>query len=110
MLQFLSAFLQATETARLPDDEVRRLLALRKSSGTLLYGHYELLLPESEEIYAYLRRLNGEEILVACNFTARSAPFMRPEGWDGAGLLLSNYETPPSGGVLRPFEAAALGR
>ena len=88
----------------------RRLLALRKSSGTLLYGHYELLLPESEEIYAYLRRLNGEEILVVCNFTARSAPFMLPEGWDGAGLLLSNYETPPSGGVLRPFEAGALGR
>ena len=88
----------------------RRLLALRKSSGALLYGHYELLLPESEEIYAYLRRLNGEEILVVCNFTARSAPFMLPEGWDGAGLLLSNYETPPSGGVLRPFEAAALGR
>ena len=33
----------------------RRLLALRKSDKTFVYGHYALLLPDDEEIYAYTR-------------------------------------------------------
>ena len=89
----------------------RRLLAARKESATLLYGHYQLLMPDNEEIYAYLRSLDGEEILVMCNFTGREARCSLPGGWERAQLLISNYDgRPQSEGVLRPFEAFALRR
>lgn len=89
----------------------RKLLAVRKGNDTLVYGHYRLLAPDSEEVYAYLRALNGEEILVVCNFTGHEVGFPLPGGWTGAEVLLSNYDGCPSArGVLRPFEAFALRR
>ncbi len=86
----------------------RKLLSVRKKSDTLLHGHYQLLLPDSEEVYTYTRTLGGEQILVVCNFTGKEAAYSLPGGWAGAELLLSNYGNPCSGTALRPFEAFAL--
>ena len=88
----------------------RRLLAVRKGSDTLLYGHYRLLLPDSEEIYAYTRTLNGKEILVVCNFTGKEVRWSLPDGWTHGEILISNYDGAGAGNVLRPFEAFALRR
>ena len=49
-----------------------------------------------------------EELLVVCNFTGESVPYLRPEPFANAELLLSNYE--PAAGVLRPYEAQMLYR
>ena len=83
----------------------RRLLALRKSDKTFVYGHYALLLPDDEEIYAYTRTLNDEQILVVCNFTDHDVPCPLLNDWQNTELLISNYNTPRNPGSLRPFEA-----
>lgn len=83
----------------------RRLLALRKSDKTFVYGHYALLLPDDEEIYAYTRTLNDEQILVVCNFTDHDVPCPLLNDWQNAELLICNYNTPGNPGSLRPFEA-----
>lgn len=83
----------------------RRLLALRKSDKTFVYGHYALLLPDDEEIYAYTRTLNEEQILVVCNFTDHDVPCPLLNDWQNTELLISNYNTPGNPGSLRPFEA-----
>ena len=83
----------------------RRLLALRKSDKTFVYGHYALLLPDDEEIYAYTRTLNDEQILVVCNFTDHDVPCPLLNDWQNTELLISNYNTPSNPGNLRPFEA-----
>lgn len=83
----------------------RRLLALRKSDKTFVYGHYALLLPDDEEIYAYTRTLNDEQILVVCNFTDHDVPCPLLNDWQNTEQLISNYNTPGNPGSLRPFEA-----
>ena len=35
----------------------------------MVYGTYDLLLPESETIYAYTRTLGKEKLLVVCSFS-----------------------------------------
>lgn len=80
------------------------LLALRKSDKTFVYGHYAPLLPDDEEIYAYTRTLNDEQILVVCNFTDHDVPCPLLNDWQNTELLISNY-TPRTPGSLRPFEA-----
>ena len=64
---------------------------------------FTLLLPESEEIFAYTRDTDREHLLVVCNFTPVCVPFARPEAFRQAELLISNYSEPTC--VLRPYEA-----
>lgn len=89
----------------------RRLIALRRQHPVIVYGDYQLLLPDDEQIYAYLRRLGPDTMLVVLNVSAESTEFLWPTSdiQPDATLLLSNYpvETPASQGVitLRPYEA-----
>lgn len=46
----------------------QKLIQLRKQHKIIVYGKYELLMKESEEIFAYTRSWNGEKLLVMCNF------------------------------------------
>lgn len=43
----------------------KKLLALRKENPVIIYGIYDLLLPESEELYVYTRTVGDEKLLVA---------------------------------------------
>ena len=47
----------------------KKLITLRKQHPIIVYGSYELLLKESEQIFAYTRTLEQEKLLVVCNFT-----------------------------------------
>ena len=62
-------------------------------------------MPDDEEIYAYTRTLNDEQILVVCNFTDHDVPCPLLNDWQNTELLISNYNTPGNPGSLRPFEA-----
>lgn len=57
----------------------QKLIRLRKEHEIIVYGDYELLLPESEELYVYIRRYQGERLLVICNFTEKEIPYQVPE-------------------------------
>lgn len=57
----------------------RKLIALRKEKEIIVYGTYDLLLPESEEIYMYTRTLGEEKLLVVCNFSEKEVAVEIPE-------------------------------
>ncbi len=88
----------------------RRLLALRKQYEIIVYGEYELLLPEDESIFAYTRTLGSEKLLVVCNFTEDSQAFTVPEEFAGAKYLIGNYDEAYRNDTitLRPYEAFVL--
>ena len=89
----------------------QRLIQLRKQHPIIVYGDYELLLPDDPSIYAYTRSWQGRRLLVLLNFSAGMAAGTLPDGiaLDGAELLIGNYPVAgPAAGQsfeLRPYEA-----
>lgn len=77
----------------------QRLLRLRKQHEVLLYGAYDLMLPDSEAVWAYRRTLKDQEAQVYCNFTTQGVPCETPR----EGLLLCNYNAVQAK-ILRPCE------
>lgn len=77
----------------------------------LIYGEYELLLPDHEHIYAYTRSLENEQMLIILNFSSEEPVMQWPEGWSEgeAKLLISNvgkrYSTEEGAILLQPYEA-----
>lgn len=71
----------------------RKLIKLRKENEVIVYGKYELLLEKDKNIYAYTRELNGDKILVICNFSGENQQFILPKGIEvkDVQLLISNY-------------------
>ena len=82
----------------------QKLIALRKAHRVFAEGDFTLLCPEDEQVFAYLRRGAGQEMLVAVNLSGRSAPFALPEAFEGRAPLLATQGAPLAG-VLRPWEA-----
>ena len=82
----------------------QKLIALRKTHRVFVEGDFTLLCPEDEQVFAYLRRGAGQEMLVAVNLSGRSAPFALPEAFEGRAPLLATQGAPLAG-ALRPWEA-----
>lgn len=53
----------------------RKMTALRSNNLTLIYGSYQLLLPNHEQLYVFERQLDDETLLVALNFSSETASF-----------------------------------
>lgn len=91
-------------------DAYRALVALRRGHDALVYGDYELLLPDDEQFYCYTRTLGSDHIMVVLNWSAQPATFEPPAvEYTGPTLLYGNYEDPPSDpteSVFRPYESA----
>lgn len=85
----------------------RALIALRNSTPALLYGDWRELLPESCQVVAYTRGLDGEEYAVLCNLSRESAPLPCRLG-DFGEPVLSNMPADPAADTLRPYEAQVL--
>ena len=82
----------------------QKLIALRKAHPVFVEGDFTLLCPEDEQVFAYLRRGAGQELLAAVNLSGRSAPFTLPDAFAGCEPLLATQGAPQAG-VLRPWEA-----
>ncbi len=65
------------------------MIDLRHNSDLIVYGDYELLDPEDEEVFAYKRRYNGETLLVISNFTDKEVS--RDYNQSKGKLLIGNY-------------------
>lgn len=85
----------------------RALIALRNSTPALLRGDWLELLPESGQVVAYTRGLDGEEYAVLCNLSRESAPLPCRLG-DFGEPVLSNMPADPAAETLRPYEAQVL--
>ncbi|WP_133013623.1 glycoside hydrolase family 13 protein [Clostridium cuniculi] len=86
----------------------RKLIDIRKNNDTIIYGDYTLLCPEDKNIFAYTRELNGDKILVVCNFYDKEVIFSFDGDFNHADILLSNYKdssTLIEKLNLRPYEA-----
>ena len=86
----------------------RKLINIRKNNDTIIYGDYTLLCPEDENIFAYTRELNGDKILVVCNFCDKEVTFNFNGDFNHADILLSNYNDSSTLNErlkLRPYEA-----
>lgn len=68
----------------------QKLIALRKQYEIIVYGDYELLLPDSRELYVYLRTLGDQKLLVLCSFVEHETCCRLPEALQGKkGKLLT---------------------
>lgn len=87
----------------------QKLISLRHSSELIVYGHFELLLPEDPELFVYRRYLPDRELLVAANFSEREREYLPEERFLAGELLIHNMEgRSPQGGRLAPYEAYVL--
>lgn len=85
----------------------RALIALRNSTPALLRGDWRELLPESAQVVAYARELEGEKYTVLCNLSGESAELPCALSEFGE-LVLSNIKPQLSAVELRPYEAIVL--
>ena len=86
----------------------QKLIRLRKENEIIVYGNYELLLPEDENIFAYTRTLDNQKLLVVCNFSKSEQRFDF-SGYENAKVLISNYNGDTGkDGILKPYEATVL--
>lgn len=87
----------------------QKLIALRKKTPIIVYGKYELLMEDSEELYVYTRTLENEKLLVVCSFADKEVEFQIPEEFENADCLISNLDHTYTGKVvLKPYEAFVL--
>jgi len=89
----------------------QKLIQMRKTIPAVVYGAYELLLPDHEQIYAFTRTLDQQRLLVLLNFSQEPARFELPADLQSldADLLIANYPSAASGDIrrltLKPYEA-----
>ncbi len=86
----------------------KELIRLRKSSDLIVYGDFELLYPDSDEVFVYRRTLGDEKLFVACNFTDHEVEIDVPEEFAKGSRLVGNYPEAGAVNTLRPYEAVAL--
>lgn len=71
----------------------KKLIKIKKSSETLIYGKYKLILADDENIYAYIRELNEEKYIIICNLSNNENEYIyEKEKLDFEGLILANYD------------------
>ena len=88
----------------------QKLIALRKQYPIIVYGKYELLLPEDENLFVYTRTLENEKLLTVCNFSEKEQEFGIPEEFADAKCLIENLPNDYAKGqiTLKPYEAFVL--
>lgn len=85
----------------------KKLIALRHHMPIIVYGTFELLAAEDENLFVFTRQLEKEKLLVVCNFTAQDQikpQWLMDQQLSSATILISNYvaQLPQ---LLRPYEA-----
>lgn len=104
--------INAKEQVERPDSVFhyyQKLIKLRKTHDIVVYGSYQLLLPDDPNLYVYTRELAEEKLLVICNFTDAKQSFTLPLDWNPSQMhcLIANYpdQTPEKQMLLNPYEA-----
>ena len=82
----------------------QKLIRLRKEKDVIVYGEFEPIYRDDEQIFAYIRRQKQEKLLTVCNFSDKNAEMEIPEEFKGAECLITNLDRT----VLKPYEAFVL--
>ena len=88
----------------------QKLIKLRHESELIVYGTYDLILDDDKDIYAYIRTLGDEKLIVYCNFTENTREVELPEEFVNKKVLISNYSDAKANQkiTLRPYEAIVI--
>jgi glycosidase len=97
-----------------PFEHWSAILRLRKElADVFVYGDFEMVDAEHDDVFAYTRSYNGESVLVVCNFRDRPTEWKLPLSSHGARrehLMISTHGDiilDADAVSLRPFEAFA---
>lgn len=88
----------------------QKLIKLRHESELIVYGTYDLILDDDKDIYAYIRTLGDEKLIVYCNFSKNTREVELPEEFTNGKVLISNYSDVKVNPkiTLRPYEAIVI--
>ena len=88
----------------------QKLIKLRHESELIVYGTYDLILDDDKDIYAYIRTLGDEKLIVYCNFSENTREVEFPEEFTNGKVLISNYIDAKVNHkiTLRPYEAIVI--
>ena len=88
----------------------QKLIKLRHESDLIVYGTYDLILDDDKDIYAYIRTLGDEKLIVYCNFSENTREVELPEEFTDGKILISNYNYAKVSEkiTLRPYEAIVI--
>lgn len=91
----------------------QKLIALRKQEAVISAGGFREILPDDQQVFAYVRELDGEKLVVFNNFYGKEAVISVPSDLQECGqVLLDNYQRElsclPSELSLRPYESLAF--
>ena len=88
----------------------QKLIQIRKMNRAIVYGDLTMIREEDEDIFAYIRTLDDEGILVILNFFSKQVDFSLPAmiRCSNLRLLLNNYQDGDDDEVertLTPYES-----
>ena len=88
----------------------QKLIRLRKEKDIIVYGGFESLYRDDEQIFAYTRKQDQEKLLTVCNFSDQNAEVEVPEEFKDAECLITNLgrKVFEAKTVLKPYEAFVL--
>jgi len=87
----------------------KKLIKLRKEQKVLIYGSYDLILEDHDQVYAYTRTLADETVLIMCNLFSDTVEVKLPVSLDSKEkeLWIGNY-TNIEDNILKPYEARVI--
>ena len=91
----------------------KKLTALRKNADALIYGDYELLIPEHPQVYAYTRSLGDEQFLIVLNFSQEQTSVALEALSSFSELKINNYSDLKKTAKtlsLEPYQAVVLAK
>ncbi|MFV4964635.1 alpha,alpha-phosphotrehalase [Lactobacillus delbrueckii subsp. allosunkii] len=91
----------------------QKLIALRKQEAVISAGGFREILPDDQQVFAYVRELDAEKLVVFNNFYGKEAVISVPSDLQECGqILLDNYQRElsclPGELSLRPYESLAF--
>ena len=89
----------------------QKIIQLRKENLIMIYGDYQPILEDDEQIYCYLLTLDKDRLLIILNFFSNQIFFNLPTNinYQEKELLISNYDVEEKEDIksiyLRSYEA-----
>ena len=88
----------------------KKLIAMRHHFEVIVYGHYQLLLPDDPDLFVYTRDLDARRLLVVCNFSEHNRIYVPDEVFRNAEVLIhsgpgiEDCSPREENGILRPLK------
>lgn len=103
-------------SANLADDNsvfytYQQLIQFRKDNPIVVWGEFDLVLPEHPQVFAYTRSYEGKQLLVVTNMSEDQVDVSLAEATTDLSPIISNYKQEKydlSELNLRPYEAFAV--